>query len=141
MTRSCTSLLKRTYEAPWRPLIGTVPPAGSPCSCPTGPERASDRQQTMVAETGRGGRCDTWSGPGTPTRATSSTWWTSPSCCEPGDGSVRIEQDRHFLGVFPRATWLRLLEEVGFKATAVDVPDSGEWPEGAEVFLRPVLTV
>jgi SAM-dependent methyltransferase len=52
-----------------------------------------------------------------------------------GDGSVRIEQDRHFLGVFPRATWLRLLEEVGFKASAVDVPDSGEWPEGAEVFL------
>jgi hypothetical protein len=52
-----------------------------------------------------------------------------------GDGSVRIEQDRHYLGVFPRATWLRLLGEVGFMASAVDVPDSGEWAEGAEVFL------
>ena len=28
----------------------------------------------------------------------------------------RVEQDRHHLGLFPRETWLRLLEDVGFQA-------------------------
>lgn len=35
------------------------------------------------------------------------------------DGSVRAEHDRHLLGVFPRATWLRLLREAGFEATSL----------------------
>lgn len=30
------------------------------------------------------------------------------------DGSVRIEQDRHVMGIFPSSTWLRLLREAGF---------------------------
>lgn len=34
------------------------------------------------------------------------------------DGPPRIEQDRHRLGVFPRATWLRLLDQVGFHSGA-----------------------
>jgi hypothetical protein len=32
------------------------------------------------------------------------------------DGRVRVEQDRHLCGLFPRATWLRLIEEAGFRA-------------------------
>jgi SAM-dependent methyltransferase len=32
------------------------------------------------------------------------------------DGSVQVLEDRHVLGVFPRATWLRLLADVGFSA-------------------------
>jgi SAM-dependent methyltransferase len=34
-------------------------------------------------------------------------------------GAVRVEHDRHVQGLFPRATWLRLLREVGFKAKVV----------------------
>jgi SAM-dependent methyltransferase len=33
-----------------------------------------------------------------------------------GEGQVRVEQDRHVCGVFSRPTWLRLLEEAGFRA-------------------------
>ena len=32
------------------------------------------------------------------------------------DGSVRCVHDRHVFGLFPRATWLRLLTEAGFEA-------------------------
>jgi ubiquinone/menaquinone biosynthesis C-methylase UbiE len=35
------------------------------------------------------------------------------------DGSVRAEHDRHILGLFARADWLRLLSEVGFKPKAL----------------------
>jgi SAM-dependent methyltransferase len=31
-------------------------------------------------------------------------------------GDVRVVHDRHFCGLFPRSTWLRLLDEVGFQA-------------------------
>ena len=31
-------------------------------------------------------------------------------------GQVQVEHDRHTCGVFPRASWLRLLEETGFRA-------------------------
>ncbi len=34
-------------------------------------------------------------------------------------GQVRVAHDRHVLGLFPRARWLRLLREVGFKAVVV----------------------
>lgn len=34
------------------------------------------------------------------------------------DGTVRVEHDRHRCGVFARATWLELLEDVGFTAEA-----------------------
>lgn len=32
------------------------------------------------------------------------------------DGEVRVEVDRHTGGLFPKATWLRLLEELGLEA-------------------------
>ncbi len=34
-------------------------------------------------------------------------------------GAVRVAHDRHVLGLFPRARWLRLLREIGFKAVVV----------------------
>jgi SAM-dependent methyltransferase len=35
------------------------------------------------------------------------------------DGSVRVEHERHTCGLFPQATWLRLLHEAGFEASAL----------------------
>ena len=35
------------------------------------------------------------------------------------DGAVQVEHDRHIEGLFSRADWLRLLTEVGFRATVV----------------------
>jgi SAM-dependent methyltransferase len=49
------------------------------------------------------------------------------------DGSVRVEHDRHVEGLFPRATWLRLLEEVGFRAWAVPVEHSELEPGSYEL--------
>ena len=34
-------------------------------------------------------------------------------------GRARVEHDRHVQGLFPRARWLRLLRDVGFKAGVV----------------------
>jgi SAM-dependent methyltransferase len=48
------------------------------------------------------------------------------------DGIVRTQQDRHVCGVFPRATWLRLLEEAGFDAEVR--PGDGE-ERGGEAFV------
>jgi SAM-dependent methyltransferase len=52
------------------------------------------------------------------------TWDPDPTDCtyltdfayllREADGAVRVEHDRHVEGLFPRATWLRLLSEVGF---------------------------
>lgn len=39
-----------------------------------------------------------------------------------GDQSVTVENDRHIIGLFPRAEWLRLLRENGFKADYVIDP-------------------
>ncbi|MGI5863255.1 MAG: class I SAM-dependent methyltransferase [Myxococcales bacterium] len=50
------------------------------------------------------------------------------------DGTVEVERDRHVLGLFPRATWLRLLSEVGFEARAVPFTHS-QVPPGLELFL------
>ena len=46
---------------------------------------------------------------------------------------LRTVVDRQKAGVFPRATWLRLLEDVGFEAEAVEDPSTGG--ERAEVFV------
>jgi SAM-dependent methyltransferase len=46
---------------------------------------------------------------------------------------LRAIVDRQLVGVFPRATWLRLLEDVGFEARAVEDPSTGG--ERSEVFL------
>lgn len=46
---------------------------------------------------------------------------------------LRTVVDRQVVGVFPRATWLRLLEEVGFEARTVEDPSTEG--ERAEVFV------
>ncbi len=51
------------------------------------------------------------------------------------DGSVRVEYERHLEGLFPRATWLELLEEAGFRARAVPVEHSELEPGSYEVFV------
>lgn len=48
-------------------------------------------------------------------------------------GELRTVVDRQIVGVFPRATWLRLLEEIGFKTEVVEDPSTGG--ERSEVFL------
>lgn len=57
-----------------------------------------------------------------------------------GDGSVRMEHDRHEEGLFSRADWLRLLAEVGFQPRAVSFDHSELEPGTYEVFVatRPV---
>jgi hypothetical protein len=50
-------------------------------------------------------------------------------------GSVRVVHDRHVEGLFPRATWLRLLDETGFDATAVPVDHSELEPGSYELLV------
>jgi SAM-dependent methyltransferase len=48
------------------------------------------------------------------------------------NGEVRVAQDRHVEGVFDRATWMRLIEEAGFRAVRSDgIPDE----TGEDVFI------
>ena len=51
------------------------------------------------------------------------------------DGSVRVVHDRHVEGLFPGATWLRLLDETGFEARAVPVEHSELEPGSYEVLV------
>lgn len=46
---------------------------------------------------------------------------------------LRVVVDRQVEGIFPRATWLRLLEDVGFEAKSIEDPSTGG--ERSEVFL------
>lgn len=50
------------------------------------------------------------------------------------DGSVHVELDEHLCGLFPRATWLSLIEKAGFEVRAVPLTHD-ERPVGAEGFL------
>ena len=51
------------------------------------------------------------------------------------DGTVQVAQDRHILGLFSRADWLRLLTETGFHSVSVPFEHSELEPGAAEVFL------
>lgn len=58
------------------------------------------------------------------------------------DDSVRVEHDRHLMGLFDRASWLNALREVGFHSHAV-VFDHSEIPSGShEIFVaaKPLFT-
>jgi hypothetical protein len=50
-----------------------------------------------------------------------------------GADRVRVEHDRHIFGLFARADWLRLLEEVGFEPRIVAAPFGLELFVGAKV--------
>ena len=54
----------------------------------------------------------------------------------PGD-DVRVVHDRHVLGVFPRATWERLLSEAGLELVDTTVEDPYELEHAAFVARRP----
>jgi hypothetical protein len=47
---------------------------------------------------------------------------------------LRVEHDRHVWGLFPRATWLQLLEEAGFQVTSATRPND-EDGNVDEIFL------
>ena len=51
------------------------------------------------------------------------------------DGSVRVEHDRHVLGLFPRRTWLRFLRAAGFQVRVVPFEHSQVEPGSLEVFV------
>ena len=52
-----------------------------------------------------------------------------------GDGSVRVEHDRHFEGLFSRVEWLGWLREAGFAPTVVPFDHSEIEPGTYEVFV------
>jgi SAM-dependent methyltransferase len=51
------------------------------------------------------------------------------------DGNVRAEHDRHVEGLFPRATWLRLVSAAGFEPRVVPFEHSELEPGAHEVFV------
>jgi len=51
------------------------------------------------------------------------------------DGSLRVIHDRHVEGIFPEATWLRLLREVGFQPSVVPFDHSELEPGSYRLFL------
>jgi SAM-dependent methyltransferase len=51
------------------------------------------------------------------------------------DGSIDLRRDRHVCGLFPRSTWLSLLEEAGFDAEGIPFPVEEDEPFGREGFL------
>ena len=52
-----------------------------------------------------------------------------------GDGSVRVEHDRHEVGLFPRAVWIETLEEAGFTDVERILFEHSEVQWGLELFL------
>lgn len=51
------------------------------------------------------------------------------------DGTTRVEWDHHVEGLFPRALWLRLLDEAGFDARIVVFDHSELEPGSYEIFV------
>jgi hypothetical protein len=48
--------------------------------------------------------------------------------------SVTVEHDRHVCGVFPRARWLELLDEAGFRARSRPIQHADQ-EVGSEAFV------
>jgi hypothetical protein len=51
------------------------------------------------------------------------------------DGAVRVEHDRHIMGIFSRADWLRLLRDAGFDPQAVAFEPEEAHPGELEAFV------
>jgi SAM-dependent methyltransferase len=51
------------------------------------------------------------------------------------DGSTHVEHDRHVEGLFPRATWLGLFDEIGFTHKVLPFEQSDLEPGKHEVFV------
>jgi SAM-dependent methyltransferase len=83
-------------------------------------------RETFRPRTDHGGH----DGPGRSLRYLEWTWDPNPDddtylvdfayLLRDGD-RITVEHDRHVCGVFPRAQWLRLLEEAGFRAESKDM--------------------
>jgi hypothetical protein len=50
-------------------------------------------------------------------------------------GTIRVEPDRHILGLFPRDTWLTLLSETGFDPEVLPFEHSELDPDSSEIFI------
>ena len=57
------------------------------------------------------------------------------------DESVRVVHDRHTLGVFPEATWHRMIGEAGLELVETTVEDPYELEHAAFVARRPASTL
>ena len=57
------------------------------------------------------------------------------------DGNVRVEHDRHIMGLFARGMWLTTLHDIGFEARAVPFNHSEITPGSHEVFVASKPTV
>lgn len=53
------------------------------------------------------------------------------------EGGTRVEHDRHTCGVFPSATWVRLIEEAGLRPVDPGVDDPLAHEHGLFVAVRP----
>ncbi len=51
------------------------------------------------------------------------------------EGNVRVEHERHTLGLFPRARWLELLREAGLLPSSIRFERTGSAPGPTEAFL------
>ena len=51
------------------------------------------------------------------------------------DGNLRVEHDRHVMGLFGRDTWLAILGKVGFEGRAVQFDHSEVLPGSHELFI------
>jgi SAM-dependent methyltransferase len=89
------------------------------------------------ADDGRGVRFMEWTCDPDP----NDTWVTAEYAflLRATDGSVRSVHETHRLGLFDRATWLRLLSDAGFDAALVhEVTDDERTPRDVFVATRPV---
>lgn len=94
---------------------------------------AASTDQGGADDGGRGVRWLAWTWDPDPA---DSTYTVDYACLlRDADGSVRVEHDRHVEGLFPRATWLRLLSEVGFEPKVVPFDHSELEPGTYAVFV------
>ena len=101
-----------------------------------------DLLETFVAETdhgghdgpdGRGMRYMEWHWDPDPTDTTTVTDFAY--LLREADGSVRAEHDRHVVGLFPRATWVRLMRDAGFEVSITPLVHSEVDDGRYEVFV------
>jgi SAM-dependent methyltransferase len=88
------------------------------------------------APDGSGVRYLSWSGPPHPETPTTTTEYAF--LVRDVDGTVSVAHDSHLLGLFPRATWLRVLTDAGFSARSVaEVTMESRLPREFFVGTRP----
>lgn len=76
------------------------------------------------APDGRGARYLEWSEPVAPGATEGVTHYGF--LLRSADGTVQVRAEQHRWGLFPEATWLRLLRAAGFDAEVIDEPPNGE---------------